>query len=45
MGVFKERTVLFNNIYEVDAHICYIEFPELGLFLGRIEKAFFWYNY
>lgn len=40
MDALKERTVLFNNIYEVDTYMSCMRFLELGLFLGRMEKTF-----
>lgn len=40
MDVLKERRVLFNSIYEVGTSMCYMRFLELGLFMGRMEKAF-----
>lgn len=43
IGALKERIILFNSMYEVDAHMCNMGFPEFGLWMERIEKAFFWY--
>ena len=40
MHALKERTILFNNVYEVDTYMSCMKFLELGLFLGRTEKAF-----
>lgn len=36
----SERGVFCNSIFEVDTHLCYVGFPELELFMERMEKAF-----
>lgn len=36
----SERIVFYNSIFEVDVHLCYVGFPELELFMERLEKAF-----